>query len=191
MKAVLGLLALPVLLGVAYALAFVGVIPAQKMADRSPALGKTLIALRLAHAKRPAHAAPAPARVSPEPQALDDERPRLQADRAPLDKDRAAWEAQKQPAPPAAAPAGGGTDAAADTAAKLNAIYATMSPEDLARLFARQPDADVIGALSGFDEKKAGKVLAALPADRAARLAHGMAHPAAERTAAGTPRATL
>ena len=66
---ILGLLAV---LGVAYALAFFGIIPVQKMAAKSPGLAHALLALHLAKAKKPAvnkTAAAAPAVISPEQEA--------------------------------------------------------------------------------------------------------------------------
>ena len=51
-----------------------------------------------------------------------------------------------------------------------------MSPDDLARIFGKLPDPDVIGSLTQLDEKKAGQILALLPADRAARIARQMSH---------------
>ncbi len=141
MKAVFGLLALFALLGVVYGLAFFGIIPVQKMADKSPALASKLILLHLARPKKLAASFPRSARPSsPEQQALDAQKKQLAADRAQLDKDRADFEAQKQPA---AAPAAS-ADPSADSAAKLTAIYATMSPDDIARIFAKLPDPDVV-----------------------------------------------
>lgn len=191
MKAVFGLLGLLAILGIAYGLAFFGVIPTQKMADKSPALAQALKALHLAKPKKAVAAAPPPAGgVSPAQSALNAQRKQLAADRVQLDKDRADFEAQKQAAP---APAALTQSAPQDGSAKLDAIYAAMSPDDLARLFARQPDPDVVRALADLDEKKAGKVLAALPDARAARLAHRMAHTtlASASSASPTPRTSL
>ena len=111
-----------------------------------------------------------------------------------MDKDRAAFEAEKK-APPVANPRGGDTgtagtapDAAAklDTAAKLVAIYDTMSPDDIARIFGKLPDPQVIPILMQLDEKKDGRILAALPPDRAARINLVMAH-GPTRTASAAP----
>ena len=52
-----------------------------------------------------------------------------------------------------------------------------MSADDIAPIFGKLPDPDVVRALLAMDEKKAGKILAALPTDRAARLTHRMAGP--------------
>lgn len=182
MKAIIGLLSVAALLGVVYGLAFFGIIPVQKMADKSPALASALTKLHLAKAKKSVHslASPVPA-PDPEQEALDTGKKKLAADQAQLEKDRAAFEAQKQQAPPT--PDGAAPPASSDNAAKLGAIYATMSADDLVRIFGKLPDSDVIQSLTQLDEKKAGQVLAAFPADRAARLTKQMAHTAPNRQA--------
>ncbi len=177
MKAVIGLVGIVALLGVLYGLAFFGVLPIQKMADKSPALASALTKLHLAKAKKPGHTAAPSAAPSPEQQALDAQKKKLAADQAQLEKDRTAFEAQKQSPPDGSAPPA----SSSDSAAKLGAIYATMSADDLARIFGKLPDPDVIQSLAQLDEKKAGQVLAALPADRSARLAQRMALPAPHR----------
>jgi len=185
LKAVIGLLSVVALLGVVYGLAFFGIIPVQKMADKSPGLASTLTKLHLAKAKKPAPAAPPGAAPSPEQQALDAQKKQTAADRAQLDKDRADFEAQK--AQPAAPPDGVASTPPPDHAAKLGAIYATMSADDLARIFGKQPDPDVIQSLAQLDEKKAGQVLAALPADRAARLTRQMSRVNLASSGSGAP----
>ena len=164
MKAVFGLLGLVVVLGIVYGLAFFGIIPTQKMADKSPALGAFLKTLHLAKtAKRhPSSLAPVTAPApNPEQVALETGKKQLAADRAQFDQDRLAWEAQKRQA--SAAPAAGDS-------AKINDIYATMSADDIARISAKLPDPDVVAVLTALDEKKSGKILAALPVDRAAKI---------------------
>lgn len=185
---VLGLLAV---LGVAYGLAFFGVIPAQKMADKSPVLAHTLITLRLAKTKRPVtvretHAAPPV--ISPEQEALSTQKKQLADAKAALAKEQADFEAQKQAVPASVA----FPTAAPDTAGKLSAIYAAMSADDLVTIFSRLPDRDVVSALMALDEKKAGKVLAALPPARAAHLTQEMSHPHLINVASSTsPRMRL
>ncbi len=187
MKAVIGLFSVLALLGAVYGLAFFGIIPVQKMADKSPALAHALTSLHLAKAKKPAHGSLSPvAAPNPEQQALDAQKKKLAADQAQLAKDRAALEAQKQQP---AAPADGGVPPtpASGNAAKLGAIYATMSADDLSRIFGKLPDPDVIASLTQLDEKKAGQVLAALPADRAARLTQRMSRISLASAPSGTP----
>ncbi len=62
-----------------------------------------------------------------------------------------------------------------------------MSPDDLARIFTKLSDPAVIQSLLPMDEKKAGKLLAALPPDRAARLARQMMSSAPHATASPSP----
>lgn len=184
MKAILGVLGLVALLGIVYGLARFGVIPTQKLAAKSPAMAKALAALKLAGPAKPkaiAHAAP----ESPQQQMLDAEKQQLDAQRAQLSKDQAAFEAQQQQALSAqqapAAPAG------PDTGAKLIALYSTMDPDDLAPIFAKLPDNQVISSLMQLDEKKAGEVLAALPPSRAARISELMSAHAPTHTASAAP----
>ena len=184
MKAVLAIVAV---LGLVYALAFFGILPAQKMADKNPALAPFLTTLHLAKIKKPIKGALAAVAPSPEQQALEAGKKKLATDQAQLAKDRAAFETEKQqaaaPAPTASsnAPAAPG---ASDNSAKLSAIYATMSADDISHILGKLPDPDVIQALTQLDEKKAGQVLAILPVDRAARLSRLMTHPTPQMQAA-------
>ena len=175
---VLGLLAL---LGIAYALAFFGIIPAQKMADKSPGLAHALIALHLAKAKKPVIAGKtgpaAPAVISPEQEALNTQKKQLADAKAALAKEQADFAAQKQAPSSPAAQAAPAAAPAPDTAGKRSGIYAAMSADDLVTIFSKLPDPDVVSALMDLDEKKAGKVLAALPPARAAHLTQEMSHP--------------
>ena len=202
MKGVMLLLSLLVVLGVLYGMALVGVLPAQKWADKSPALARPLIALHLA--KRPRKSSRVAKKDSTPRPPITGEQEQIAAARAQLDKDRAAFEAQKQAAaaapgtggattPPLseagrlpASPASGAGGPAPDTAAKLVAIYDTMSPDDVARIFGKLPDSQVVSILMQLDEKKDGRILAALPADRAARINLLMAH-GPTRTASAAP----
>ena len=178
MKIAIPVFGVIVLLGIAYGLAFFGIIPAQKMADHSPGMASALISLHLAKAKKPKLAvgkSAVPATVSPEQEALNTQKKQLADGQAQLAKDRADFEAEKQQA--AASPTPGSAAPPADSQAKLNAIYAAMSADDLVTIFTKLPDPDVITALMSLDEKKAGKVLAALPPVRAAHLTQEMSHP--------------
>lgn len=184
MKIAIPILGLLALLGIAYALAFFGIIPVQKMADKSPALAHTLIAMHLAKAKKPMTTGKtgpiASAVISPEQEALNTQKKQLADAQAALAKEQADFEAQKQAAPTAssgASPTSPSSSTVPDTAGKLSAIYAAMSADDLVAIFSKLPDPDVISALMDLDEKKAGKVLAALPPTRAAHLTQEMSHP--------------
>ena len=187
MKIAFPLLGLLAVLGIAYALAFFGVIPTQKMANKSPGLAHALIALHLAKPKKPLAAnktISAPATVSPEQEALNTEKKQIADQKAALDKQQADFEAQKQAAaPPAASSTAASAADAPSSAGKLDAIYAAMSADDLLTIFVKLPDPDVVRALTNLDEKKAGKVLAGLPPARAARLSEEMSHPAPSRPA--------
>ena len=160
------------LVGVFAGLLFTHKIPAAKLAKASPAVAGALTKLGLYHSPKnmklassaastdtapSSSAAPAISKDdADEKQSLDAERQQIAAERDALNKARSA---PASAAPPAA------------LAPKLADIYDTMSPDDLARIFAKQGDSQVVSALSAMDEKKAGKVMAALPADRAAKLA--------------------
>ena len=151
---VFGLLAV---LGIVYGLAFVGIIPTQKLAAKSPALGKALIALHLAKPDaegRPAAAA-TPAAKAP-PRAAGTGR-REAADRGRSGRSwtrtRPRWtpssSRRSPPRPGHAAPP------APDTGAKLIALYGTMAPDDLAPHLrqaarpVRDQDADADGREKG------------------------------------------
>jgi flagellar motility protein MotE (MotC chaperone) len=181
MKAVLAIVAI---LGIVYALAFFGILPAQKMADKNPALAHVLTTLHLAKVKKPIKGTLAATAPSPEQQALEAGKKKLAADQAQLAKDRVAFETEQQQAAapaPAAAPSTPNNSA---SSAKLSAIYATMSADDISHILGKLPDPDVIQALTQLDEKKAGQVLAILPVDRAARLSRLMTHPVPQMQAA-------
>jgi len=168
-KVVVPLLCILVALGVVYGMALTGILPAQKWADKNPQIAPLLRAIHLAKATKARHVKLAAAATA-KPAASA--RP-LPAPIAPLPVSAPAFAA----VPSAPAP---------DTHAKLDAIYAAMAPDDLARIFTKLPDNTVVQSLMPMDEKKAGKVLAALPDDRAARLSRLMlASPA--RTASNTP----
>jgi flagellar motility protein MotE (MotC chaperone) len=202
MKAVFAIIGLIVVLGIVYGLAFMGIIPVKKMAAKNPALAKILAPLHLAPAKPKATAVVAKADTTagatdPQQKTLDAQKKQLTDDRAQLDKDKAAFEAQKQSSSPtptgdtasADGSAPNGTSVA-DSGAKLSAIYATMSSDDIAKIFAKLPDPVVIQNLMPLDEGKAGKVLAAMPADRAARLSQQMmAHGPTRQASAPSPGA--
>ena len=59
--------------------------------------------------------------------------------------------------------------------------------DDLARIFGKLPDPDVIQSLAQLDEKKAGQVLATLPVDRSARLTRRMSHVSVASAPSGAP----
>ncbi len=66
-----------------------------------------------------------------------------------------------------------------------------LTEEEIQQHLPKLPDPDVMAALTQLDEKKAGKILAALPDDRAARLTRRMSHPSLASTAAASPATRL
>jgi hypothetical protein len=158
MKALVALITILAILGSVYALALVGVIPVKPIALSSPAAAKLLIALKLYHpvAKKAAIVAALPL-TSPDPLAAD--RASLQAERQQLVIEKAALDKKM---------AGGGSGVT--TSSKMSAIYDTMKPAQIASIFAKLPDAQVCDAIVKMDEMEAGKVLAAIPPDRAAKI---------------------
>jgi len=174
MKIVYTLIGLLVVLGAVYALAFFGIIPAQKIADKNAGARSFLKAIHLA--KDP----PKPKAVVAQATGADlannpikkiaDERAKLDADKAALDEAKAAFEREKAAAPASTTPTGDSRD-------KLVSIYGTMDPDSVAQIMTHIPDKSVLADLKAMDEKRAGKVLAALPADRAAKLSELMTLP--------------
>jgi len=216
MKIAMIALGVVVVLGCLWALAFLQIIPAQKIADRSPGAAHFFTLLRLAKEKTakakpksPTAASPAqaaadtslgdtslgdtslgdtslgsaapavdPAALTSQKAALDTEKEQLDAEKAILDKKLAKAAAAGQLGTP-------GSSADAAISPKLVSIYGAMSSDDLARIFAKLPDSAVVSALNQLDDRQAGKVLAALPSDRAARITALM-----NRTVPPTPATT-
>ena len=178
------MVALVMLIGMAWVLAYFQVIPAQRMADKTPMLRPILVGLRVAKApakKKPKPSStakastPAPlsraaeqASLAAEKEALATEKEQVDAEKAVLDKKLAS----------AAAPTDLAGGAPAEQAAdpKVISIYSTMKADQLAAIFAKLPDSAVAEALEQLDDRQAGKVLAALPNDRAAKLTVLMGH---------------
>ncbi|MDR3710571.1 MAG: hypothetical protein P4L33_19905 [Capsulimonadaceae bacterium] len=163
MKALLAILGVLVVLGVTYALAFFGVIPVARMAAHNAGAAKVFVALKLYHAPKSKAAmsnalaplVPAPDPLAADRQALDAERIQLAQQKAALDKKAAG---------------GDTTGGPVTTSSKMSAIYDTMKPAEIAGIFEKLPDDQVCDALIHMDEQKAGKVLVALPQNRAAKL---------------------
>jgi len=173
MKIVYTLIGLIVVLGAVYALAFFGIIPAQKIADKNAGARSFLKAIHLAKdpPKPKVVAQAASANVADNPiKKIADERAKLDADKAALDNEKAAFEREKAAAPASTTPTGNSRD-------KLVSIYGTMDPDSVAQIMTHIPDKSVLADLKAMDEKRAGKVLAALPADRAAKLSELMTLP--------------
>ena len=176
--------ALVMLLGMAWVLAYFQVIPAQKMADKTPALAPILVGLHVAKARAKPNAAavaaqagsPAPPSPAAQQSSLDAEKEALAAEKEQLDAQKAVLARKLASAEntaddgPTSVGDGSGTDP------KVISIYSTMKADQLALIFAKLPDSAVADALEQLDDRQAGKVLAALPNDRAAKLTVLMSH---------------
>ncbi|HEX5323143.1 MAG TPA: hypothetical protein VFW40_05100 [Capsulimonadaceae bacterium] len=176
MKIVIALVGVLLLVGVVWALAFFQVIPAQRMADKSPGLASVLIALHVAKHKPKANPKPVVAKAAPAPDPLASEKAALDAQKQQLDQEKAALD--KKLAQTAGGQAGGSASEPppGDTSPKLISIYTTMKSDDIARIFAKLPDSAVVDALNQLDDRQAGKILAALPDARAAKITALMNH---------------
>jgi hypothetical protein len=165
-------------IGVAYGLAKIGVLPVRSLAKRSPALGSALKMVGLDSPQLPARQVPAtPAADSPQ----EHEKKALAAQRAQLEKERAEFEAQKATPAKQARDRADDPNAPADPKelARLASVYEQMPPEAVTKIFAKLPDPQVIGLLRRMDEKQVGQILAIVPPDRAAHITLSLAHPAA------------
>lgn len=191
MKFVYAILGVVAVLGVVYALAFFGVIPAQKIANKNASARSFLKALHLA--KDPPVVKPVVAMATTADLAADDPIKKMADERAQLDSEKAAIDAEKAQVDQEKASTQSTADAAsdADSRAKLISIYSTMDPDDLAQIMGHIPDQSVIEDLQAMDEKRAGKILAALPADRAAKLSELMTLPPTPAAPTPAPKTSL
>jgi flagellar motility protein MotE (MotC chaperone) len=168
MKALVVILVVLALIGVTWTLAFFQVIPAQKIADKSPGAAQILIALGVAKKKpkvKPKIVAQAPAPVA---DPLASEKAALDAEKQQLDQEKATLDMRlRQMSSAASAPS---SSSASDISPKLVSVYGTMKSADIARIFAKLPDSAVVDALNQLDDRQAGKILAALPDARAAKI---------------------
>lgn len=184
MKIVIVIVALLVmLLGMAWVLAYFQVVPAQKMANKTPAIRPILVALRVAKMPKAKHKPKAstiasatvpPPSPAAEQASLDSEKSQLDTEKQQLDAEKAVLD--KKLGAGAASTAGAGDAPAPQTDPKVISIYSTMKADKLALIFAKLPDSAVAGALEQLDDRQAGKVLAALPNGRAAKLTVLMSH---------------
>lgn len=178
--------ALVMLLGMAWVLAYFQVIPAQKMADKTPALAPILVGLHVAKAKaktKPKVAAVAAQAGSPGPpspaaqlSSLDAEKEALAAEKEQLDAQKAVLAKKLASAENTGDDGSTSVGDGSGTDPKVISIYSTMKADQLALIFAKLPDSAVADALEQLDDRQAGKVLAALPNDRAAKLTVLMSH---------------
>lgn len=171
MKIALPIISLLVILGIVYGLAFVGALPVKKLAQHSKPAARILTALKLYRVPRAAPSKPGKKLLPIPPDPLAADKMALAAEKQQLDVEKAALDKRlAAPVPPPAPAAAPAAASAFTTSGKMSAIYDTMKPAEIAAIFTKLPDTQVCDALIKMDEQKAGKVLVALPAARAARL---------------------
>ena len=165
MKALVITVSLLAVLGIVYGLAFVGIIPVRQIAKKSKPAEAILTAMKLYHPAPSKSASHPPAQLAQAPDPLASDRAALQAEREQLAIEKIQLDKKLTAGPPASA-----SPASVPTSSKMSAIYDTMKPSEIAQIFAKLPNPPVCDALMNMDEMKAGKVLAAMPPDRAAKL---------------------
>ena len=167
------------ILGGAYGLAKVGVIPVKRLTAKNKAARTVVHLIGLDSPKLPtvqvnsAHAA-----TAPDP--LEGRRKELDAQKAAFEKQRADWENLRQVQAKTAAAKAAEEQAAVDpkSLSRLAAIYEQMPAETANKIFTKLPDPEVIALLRKMDEKKVGQILAIVAPDRAARLTLTLSKPA-------------
>lgn len=170
MRATIVIVSLLLMLGAVYFLAKINVIPVGKLAASSPSLQKSfaMIGLWKPPVKKQVASKQKAPKKRPASQQVSFTRsenpsPNINPTATVLNSSAPIGQTPAETAPTASA-----------SELKLEAIYATMSPDDIARIGAKQPDSELIKLLSSLDEKKAGMVLAALPDARAAKITREM-----------------
>jgi hypothetical protein len=169
------------IIGGAYGLAKIGVIPVRNLAKKNPALRKVLHVVGLDSPKLPTRQVARASASVPAPDPLEGQRKALAEQRAALEKERADWETERQSQQKAVAVKAAVPDASSDpkSLARLASVYEQMPPESVTRIFAKLPDPQVIALLRRMDEKQVAQILAIVPPDRAARMTLALAKPAA------------
>ena len=175
---IIGLIVIvPLGLGVTYALAKFGVIPVQKIAAKSPVVGKMLAKIGLNSPKLPApvQASAASAAIDP----LEGEKKAIQAQRQALEDERTAWEndkkaQQKQQETAKRTPQISALDPR--SLARMASVYEGMPADTVTKIFAKLSDDQVIALLRKMEEKKVGQILAIQTPERAARFTLALSH---------------
>ena len=165
------------LLGGAYGLAKVGVIPVKKLVAKNKAARSLAHLIGLDSPKLPAvQVAPAHA-VVPDPLAA--QKKELEAKNAAFEKQRADWEAVQKSQANAAETKVREQDTAVDpkSITRLAAVYEQMPADTANKIFTNLPDAEVIALLRKMDEKKVSQILTIVAPDRAARLTLSLSKP--------------
>jgi flagellar motility protein MotE (MotC chaperone) len=170
MKFVIGLVvALLVIVGALYGLAKAKVLPVAGIAKTSPIAKTLLTQLKLlppvqkkaTTVAASTAASPAAAQIDP----LAEQKAQLATAQAEVAQEKIALD--KKMASIGSLPAPGPIT---QTAPHLVEIYEAMGSDDLAALFAKEPDSVVVSALVAMDTKKAAKALAAIPPERQVKL---------------------
>jgi hypothetical protein len=166
MKFVIGLVVLLlVLVGGAYGMAKAHMLPVASIAKSSPAAKSLLADLKLLPPAAHKTDIAANAGGAPPVDPLADQKLALATELAQVEQEKADL-ARK--IANVGNPALGG--AITPTAPQMVEIYEAMGSDDLAALFAKQPDSAVVSALIAMDTKKAAKALAAMPAVRQVKI---------------------
>jgi flagellar motility protein MotE (MotC chaperone) len=167
------------LLGGAYGLAKVGVIPVKKLTAKNKLAGKLAHMIGLDSPKLPAVQVTPARAVVPDPLAA--QKKELEAKNAAFEKQRADWEAVQKLQAKAAETKVKEQETAVypKSIARLAAVYEQMPADTANKIFTKLPDAEVIALLRKMDEKKVSQILAIVAPDRAARLTLSLSKPAA------------
>lgn len=165
------------LLGGAYGLAKVGVIPVRKLVGKNRAARSVARLIGLDSPKLPTIQVAAAHAVVVDP--LESERKALSAQKVAFDKQRADWETVRQNQAKATLAKAAAQVAAVDpkSITRLASIYEQMPPETVNKIFGKLPDPEVIALLRKMDEKKVGQILAIVAPDRAARMTLSLSKP--------------
>ncbi len=173
------------LVGGAYGLAKIQVIPTQKMASKNPALARALQPLGLyTPPAPPPPVAPATPVISPEQQALN-------AERAKLEKEKADFQQRQELAARAKKDTTKGEDKTAipdpQSTAKLASIFEQMPAAKVSEIFKTLPPTQVVALMRIMDEKKVSDILALQTPEKATEYTKELVKAAPDRTASAAP----
>ncbi len=173
-------------LGGAYGLAKIGVIPVKKLTAKNRAARTLVHLIGLDSPKLPAVSVMPARAVVVDP--LEDRRKELSAEKEAFEKQRTDWENVRQVQAKAAAARVTEQQTAVDprSISRLAAIYEQMPAETANKIFTKLPDPEVIALLRKMHEKKVGQILAIVAPDRAARLTLSLSKPVPPPPASAT-----
>jgi flagellar motility protein MotE (MotC chaperone) len=167
MKFVFAFIGLIVIIGIVYGLAAAHIIPVKSIASSSPAAQKFLQQLKLV--SPPAPPKPAAASTQANTSVVDPlaaQKQQIAAEQIQLDQEKAALAKKATQLSSLPTPAQIG-----QTSPKLVEIYEAMDSDDLATLFAKEPDSAVVSALIAMDSKKSAQALTAISTANPVRAA--------------------